>query len=321
MAGRRMDRRSFCRLAGGALIGAAAASRAQTSRGQLHLRYILASSLYGRLPLATVLAQASAAYCEHLDIWPEKHANHREQLESMGQARFAELLVRHGVKLGILTHYDLGPFALQEEMRLAAQLGASMIVCGSGGPAGLAGRDLKTALADFIEKMKPHVAVAEDQGVTIAIENHASSLVASVESIRRFAEMIPSNHLGLALAPYHLPQDADLLADLIRYAGPRLVHFYAWQYGRGCHERLPKEQELLQMPGRGPLDFRPLIAALAAINYQGWTEVFMHPVPRGIPILPAAAAVTAEINRSRAYLEECAAVSEKGTQTRPREDP
>jgi hypothetical protein len=59
---------------------------------------------------------------------------------------------------------------------------------------------------------------------------------------------------------------------------------------------------------------------LADIHYQGWTEIFMHPVPRGIPILPTAAEVTAEINRSRAYLEKCLAASEKGTRTRPRED-
>jgi sugar phosphate isomerase/epimerase len=56
------------------------------------------------------------------------------------------------------------------------------------------------------------------------------------------------------------------------------------------------------MPGRGPLDFGPLLQALRDIRYQGWTEIFMHPVPRGIPILETAAQVTAEINRSREYL-------------------
>jgi hypothetical protein len=30
----------------------------------------------------------------------------------------------------------------------------------------------------------------------------------------------------------------------------------------------------------------------------------MHPTPRGIPILPTAAEVTAEINRARQYLED-----------------
>ena len=80
--------------------------------------------------------------------------------------------------------------------------------------------------------------------------------------------------------------------------------FYAWQHGMGCHQKLPKEQELLQLPGRGELNFGPLLSALKRINYTGWTEIFMHPVPRGIPILETAAAVTAEINRSRTYLEK-----------------
>ena len=83
--------------------------------------------------------------------------------------------------------------------------------------------------------------------------------------------------------------------------------FYAWQHGMGCMKKLPKEQELLQMPGRGKLDFTPIVGALKAIGYNGFTSIFMHPVPRGIPILPTAAKCTAEINRARAYLDKCVA--------------
>ena len=72
-------------------------------------------------------------------------------------------------------------------------------------------------------------------------------------------------------------------------------------------KKLPKEEELLQMPGRGELDFTPLFAALKNINYKGWTEIFMHPVPRGIPILETTAEVTAEINRARKYINTCLA--------------
>ena len=105
--------------------------------------------------------------------------------------------------------------------------------------------------------------------------------------------------------PYHLPQDEKLLADLIRTLGNRIAMFYAWQHGMGCTKKLPKAQELLQMPGRCRLDFKPLLSALAKVKYHGWTEIFMHPVPRGIPILNSTENVTAEIVRSRAYLEEC----------------
>ena len=70
-------------------------------------------------------------------------------------------------------------------------------------------------------------------------------------------------------------------------------------------KKLPKEQELLQLPGRGKLDFVPVVKALKKVGYRGLTSIFMHPVPRGIPILEDAAACTAEINRARRYLDGC----------------
>ena len=124
------------------------------------------------------------------------------------------------------------------------------------------------------------------------------------KSMKWLIDFTRSPHLGIALAPYHLPDDAGLVAQLIEDLGEGLALFYAWQHGMGCHEKLPKEQELLQMPGRGELDFTPLLAALEKIEYSGWTEIFMHPVPRGIPILDTAAEVTAEIQRAQKYLEE-----------------
>jgi sugar phosphate isomerase/epimerase len=297
----RISRRAFCR---GLAASAALAPLAGRAEPPFRLRYILASSMYGRLPLADVVAEVRETGAEHIDIWPERHANHREQMEAMGHDRFAALLQKHDVKLGMLTHYDLGPFRLQKEMAVAQKLGAKILVCGGSGPKGLTGEKLKAAVAEFVEKMKPHVAAAERHGVVIGIENHANNLIESPDSMKWLAELAPSKHIGLALAPYHLPQDPQLLAKLIEALGDRLVHFYAWEHGMGCHKKLPKEQELMQMPGRGRLDFAPLVAALRKIGYQGWTSIFMHPVPRGIPILPTAAETTAEINRARAYLEK-----------------
>ena len=61
-----------------------------------------------------------------------------------------------------------------------------------------------------------------------------------------------------------------------------------------------------QMPGfGGGLDYRPIVKALKDVDYQGFVEIFMHPVPRGIPILPTVTEVTAAINKSRAYIERC----------------
>ena len=270
------------------------------------LNYILASCMYGTLPLAEIVPQVKKSGSDHIDIWPRVHGDQREQVESMGAEAFAELLATHGVGLGISTRFDLGPFGLEEEMAFAQEFGASLIVTGSEGPKDLAGEELRAAVTDFAEALKPHIAAAEKYGITISIENHSSALIESPDSMRWLIEFTDSPHLGIALAPYHLPDDAELVAQLIEDLGPGLALFYAWQHGMGCHEKLPKEQELMQMPGRGALDFGPILSALKKINYAGWTEIFMHPVPRGIPILDTASDVTDEINHARHYLDELA---------------
>lgn len=267
------------------------------------LKYLLGSCLYGYQYVGEIFPEVRKTGAAAIDIWPKVHGNQREQLGDLGEDKFAAMLKQHDISLGCITQYTLGPFGLQEEMRLAQRFGCRVIVTGGQGPSGLKGAELKAAVADFLEKMKPHLAVAEETGVTIAIENHGKNLIESADSLKWLAELRPSKHLAIALAPYHLPQDAQRLGKLIDALGDSIAVFYAWQHGMGCHQRLPKEQELLQLPGRGDLDFGPLLAALKRISYAGWTEIFMHPVPRGIPILETAAEITHEINRAREYLE------------------
>ena len=297
----RLDRRTACKTLAGAAAALAVGHTALSApdgagdKG-FRLRYIVASSMYGRLKLEDVLPEVRKTGAEHVDIWPEGHANQREQMERMGHEKFAAMLKQHKVRLGILTHYDLGPYKLREEMIVARKLGARILIAG-GMP-----KKPRDAPA-FLEKMKPHIAAAQAQGVVIGIENHGEP----PEAIAAFARAAESRHIGVALAPYHLKQDPALIARLIGELGEKLVHFYAWEHGMGCQKKLPKAQELMQMPGRGGLDFVPILAALKKINYQGWTSVFMHPVPRGIPILPTAGQVTAEILRARKYLQDCLA--------------
>ncbi|MHC4535715.1 MAG: sugar phosphate isomerase/epimerase family protein [Planctomycetota bacterium] len=300
-----MSRREFCMRLVAAVVAGSTKLAVSHYTQTFQLRYIVGSSMYGRMALSDVLSEVSKAGAQHIDIWPEHHANHREQIETMGHEKFAAMLRQYQVELGILTHYDLGPFGLQDEMRVAKKLGGSMVISGSRGSGNLKGQALKAAVREFIKKMKPHIAVAEKMGITIGIENHANSLIDSPDAIRWLAEFTPCRYLGIALAPYHLPQDPLLIAKCITDIGNCLVHFYAWQYGQGCHKKLPKKQELMQLPGRGAMDFVPIVAALKKINYSRWTEVFMHPVPRGISILPTAAEVTSEVNDAQNYLELC----------------
>ncbi len=301
-------RRDFLRT--GAAVGAAVVanrlpSAQAESKREFRFEYVLGSSMYGKLKLAEILPEVAKTGTKFLDVWPLSHGDQREQIEAMGHEKFADMLRQHDVRLGMITQYKLGPLHLKDELRVLKKFGGRLMISGSTGPKNVEGEEAKAGVAKFLERMKPQIAVAEELDVVIGIENHANALVASPDSIRYFADLNRSKHIGIALAPYHLPQDPHVLAALIEHLGPALVHFYAWEHGQGANQT-DAQLALLQMPGIGSLDFRPIVAALQKINYTRWTEIFMHPTPRGIPILPQAADCTAAINRSRKYLDQCA---------------
>lgn len=294
-----MNRRHFLQA-----LGALATLPASAAASPWRLNYLLASSMYGSLPLAEILPEVKKTGAGAIELWPRKHGSQREELDAMGEEAFASLLQGHGVGFGGTTRYDLGPFKLADEIRLVRRLGGSYIVTGGAGDYKVPPEQLKANVRDFVEKMKPHAALAAENGVTLGIENHVNNLIDTPDSLRWLADFsreVPG--LGIALAPYHLPQDPGLLAELIRHSDRKLTLFYAWEHGRGCMKPMPKDEELQQMPGRGPLDWKPLLQALRAIDFRGPTEIFMHPTPRGIPILPTAAETTAEIVRARQFLD------------------
>lgn len=296
-----LNRRSALALAASSSLAFAQTIKAAPAPFQF--RYALASCMYGYAPLAEILPETEKIGATGIDIWPKVHGDQREQLDALGEERFASMLRKHNLELSCITQYKLGPFGIDDEIRLAGRLGCKMIVTGGSGPRNLKGSELKSAIAQFLKKMAPTLEIAREHGVKIAIENHDNNLIHDGDSLRYLVDLAPRDVIAVAFAPYHLPQDTDVLCKLLRDLEDSVAVFYAWQHGMGCREKLPKQQELLQMPGRGELDFGPIVKTLAEIKFNGWTEIFMHPVPRGIPILETTAEVTAEINRARSYLE------------------
>ncbi len=302
-----MNRRDACRLLGSTLF---VPSAIRAAAADFKIRYVLSSALYGDLPLDEVLGEVKKSGAESVDIWRKIHATHREQITEMGDEAFQALLKKHGVPMSISTCYPLGPFKQDEEMRWVKKNGGNMTVSGSGkmGAADVSGAEAKTQVTAFFEKLKPHYELAEELGVTMAIENHKSSMLSSPDSIRYFAELNPSKAVGIAFAPHHLHDAVDQIPSLIRHCGKdNLPFIYFQEYHPSSKQQMPKEEELKQLPGFGELDYVPIVAALKEIGFAGLAEIFMHPTPRGLPVLPTAAAITEKVNESRAYLGDCLA--------------
>jgi len=296
-------RRSFLKT----LAGAAIAPSLLANQKPFQLRYVLSSALYGEMPLDVILPEVAKTGCSSIDIWCRVHGNQREQIAEMGDDAFAALLRKNQVKLGVSTRYPLGPFRLQEEMAWIKKLGGTTIVCGSNGPKNPEGAEAKAAVLKFLEDMKPHAAKAEELGVVIAVENHLNTLLAHPDSIRYFAEFNKLNGLGMSFAPHHLHAWVDQIPTLIRELGKRNLPFvYFQEHSEGASKKMPKEIELQQLPGfGGGLDYRPIVKALREIEFSGDVEIFMHPTPRGVPILPTVEEIREVLLKSRAYVEKC----------------
>lgn len=286
-------------------LSALTAAPALAAETPWKLHYILASSMYGSLPLADILPEVKKGGATAIELWPKKHGTQREEMDVLGHDKFAAMLKEHAIGFAGTTRYDLGPFKLTDEITVVKKLGGKFIITGGSGEwKNITPAQLKANVKSFVEKMKPHAALAAESGIEIGIENHINNLIDTPDSLRWLTDEIRDlSGIGIALAPYHLPQDTRLLADLITHIGKKMTLFYAWEHGMGCMKPMPKNEELQQLPGRGKLDWKPLLQALKAVNFTGPTEVFMHPTPRGIPIMPTLRESTAEIVTAKAHLD------------------
>jgi sugar phosphate isomerase/epimerase len=311
-------------LLAGTVASAATALCAPWSASALHaaepptalpfrLRYLLASALYGDLPLADILPEVAATGCESIDLWCKVHGTQREQVAEMGDEAFTALLAKQQVRLGATTRYPLGPFKLQDEMAWIRHHGGSLIICGSRGvPKGQAepsGDDAKAMIKQFLTELEPHVAKAAELGVTIAIENHANQILHHPDSLHAFAEFNRSPNLGIAFAPHHLHAWIEQIPTLIRDLGSaHLPHVYFQEHSPSAQQKMAKEIEFQQLPGfGGGLDYQPIVQALRDVRFAGLVEIFMHPTPRGVAILPTIPEIRSVLVKARTYIEECVA--------------
>lgn len=283
-------------------------TRASAKLQAFEINYVLSSALYGDMKLEAILPELARAGAVGLDVWGKPHGTQREEIEAMGVEAFAAMLSDHRARLHVSTRYPLGPFGLQAEMPVVKKLGGKILVCGATGPKDPQGEAAKVAVKGFLEKMRGHADAAAEHGLVIAIENHANQLLSHPDSIRYFAEMNDHPALGVAFAPHHLHDHLGEIPELITALGDRQLPFiYFQEHGIGAREKVEKEIELQQLPGRGTLDYVPILQALRGIEFSGVAEIFMHPTPRGGPVLPTAKAITDTINESRQFLASCLA--------------
>jgi sugar phosphate isomerase/epimerase len=242
--------------------------------------------------------------CIELMCWPPGKADRRYagvthiDVESLDEVSAREIIDRigaRGVAISGLGYYPnpLSPDAgeavvatnhLRKVIVAAARLGVGLVNT-------FIGRDWTRSVAAnwprFLDVWRPLVALAEEHGVRIGIENcpmyfsgdewpGGKNLAISPAIWRRMFAEIPSASFGLNYDPSHLVwQQMDYLAPLAEF-GSRLFHVHAKdvELDRGRLNDVgilatPLEYHRPVLPGMGAIDWAKFMAALAGIGYGG----------------------------------------------------
>jgi len=278
--------RTACGLAAGLVLRPVLSGRtAQAAESRWEMRLSGSSINFSSLPVEQACQRIAALGFEAIDLW-SAHAGcpHLDDVQKrLGPQGLQDLLARHRLKLYSFSVYA-GGFPRYAE--LLGTCGGGVAIRGSAGPCDP--NDLTNRMKTFLEQLKQEIELAEKYNSYLAIENHGSALLDSLDSFKAFVDLNRNTRLGIALAPYHLQTIRAPVEEVIAVAGPQLLYFYAWQNAPGVN----------QLPGHGPADFTPWLAALAKIKYRGYVNPFLHDEP--------APDVTSQaLAKSRDYLQGC----------------
>jgi sugar phosphate isomerase/epimerase len=287
-----LNRRSFLSRSACATAAAVAAPsllapqnvRAAEKAGRWTMRLSTSSVQFSSLPIEKACERIAALGFEAVDFW---HAGfgcpHLDEIEKrLGPEGLKELLAKHRLKLYAFSCYNVG---YPKYAKLLGKAGGGVAIREAryGNVA-----NLKTEMKALLEQLKPQLELAEKYNSTIAIENHGGSVLNSLDSFKAFVELNRNPRLGIALAPYHLQTARISVEEVIGVVGKQLLFFYAWQHAEGVK----------QLPGIGPTDCAPWLAALARADYAQYVNPFMHGHPGPDEMTKALAT-------SRDYLKEC----------------
>ena len=269
------------------LTVSAAALAAARAAGEPSWKMKLSGSSinFSSLPIEQACERMAALGFEAIDIWsPLANCPHLDDVQNrLGADGLKELLAKNKLRLYAFSVYS-GGYAKYAE--LLAKAGGGLAIHGSAGECQPG--ELTARMKAFLEELKPEAELAGKLNSCIAIENHGGTLLHTVDSIKAFTDLNRNPRLGLALAPYHLQAGKQSVEDAIASAGSQLMFFYAWQNAPGVG----------QLPGHGPTDFTPWLAALAKINYRGYVNPFLHGEP-------PPDATSKALEKSRDYLRAC----------------
>jgi sugar phosphate isomerase/epimerase len=152
---------------------------------------------------------------------------------------------------------------------LAKELGAPCITTEPGGPLE-PGQKWEEALEIFCESLRPVADHARAIGVPLLVEPEPGLLIETAAQYERFAEVFNHKGIGLNFDIGHMYCVKDDPATAIKQLAKHIRHVHLEDIAASrVHHHL--------VPGKGAIEFKPVIDALKEMNYQGWVTIELYP--------------------------------------------
>ncbi|GAB2978971.1 sugar phosphate isomerase/epimerase family protein [Actinotalea caeni] len=145
-------------------------------------------------------------------------------------------------------------------------------------------RDTRGGLAAVIELLGHVVPVAEQHGLTIAVENHVGNVLEHPEDYRRIFEEVPSGAVGMCLDTGHFVASGHDPAAVAREFADRVVHIDL----KDCTG--PGPGRFVRF-GEGVVDFDAVLAQAITPAFGGYVVVELPLVDRATVIADLQAGV------------------------------
>lgn len=154
-------------------------------------------------------------------------------------------------------------------LALAAEIGAANVQTEPGGPLAV-GQSWQSAADIFYDELMPCVEVAERLEVGLLIEPEPGLMIERFEQFLEFVGRIDSPAIGLNFDVGHAYCVGEDPQDWIARMAPYTRHYHLEDIAATrVHQHL--------VPGRGAIDFKATLQAIAATGYDGWATVELYP--------------------------------------------
>jgi len=282
----KLHRRRWLQLAlyGGGLSSAAVARlfSAHAQENMTHrFRYALCNELLDDRPLDRAFALIAECGYEGVEIAPFTIAERVDEISSARRKEIRRRAEDNGLKI-IGLHWLLAKTEglhltspdpavrrrtadyLKLLANFCAELGGGVLVFGSPKQRNLAeGITLDEGLQYAAEVFHAVLPELEKAQVTLALEPLApteTNFLTTAAEAMKLIRLVDSRWCRLHLDCKAMSSENEPIPTLIRRHAKEMVHFHA-------------NDPNLQGPGFGRLDFQPIMAALAEIDYRGWVSV------------------------------------------------